>query len=227
VPPIDTDLHLCSVPSAAERRSKRPRLNFFPGSETIYKVECRPDHVGIGLTHATEFPNPNPESDTVALLPNDARFANLTPCHNIIAVDKTRYIESLDAQGSYQYIFLRPRRWGKTSFLHTLVNYYDKFNNDCFEEMFGNLYIGKHPTRARTSLLILHFDFSTISGTLGIEDTMKSFNSTVNLELKHFLERYKMFLGGNHSEVLDKTNATSSLMQVLVSSAMFVSLFPF
>ena len=40
----------------------------------------------------------------------------------------------------------RPRRFGKSLFLNMLGIYYDINKQDKFEEIFGGLYIGKHPT---------------------------------------------------------------------------------
>ena len=68
-------------------------------------------------------------------------------------VDKSKYIETLENDASYQF-FIRPRRFGKSLFLSMLSNYYDINNKDEFEELFGNLYIGKNPTHKK--LLILY-----------------------------------------------------------------------
>ena len=88
-------------------------------------------------------------------------FNRLVTKPNAIFADKTMYIAKFDQEEEYQYMFLRPRRWG--NFLQTLGSYYDKGNKDSFDEIFGQLYIGKHPTPYRSSLLCLLFDFSSIS----------------------------------------------------------------
>ncbi|PVG04789.1 DUF1703-domain-containing protein [Serendipita vermifera] len=114
---------------------------------------------------------------------------------------------------NYNYMFLRLRLWGKSAFLDTLIHYYDKLNKDQFEEIFGDLYIGKHPTSARNSLLVIQFNFQKIAG---ITDMMEeTFNNTINYDLERFLERYQAILGGNHSNLLDRSNASSSLDRVL------------
>jgi hypothetical protein len=143
----------------------------------------------------------------------------MTSLYNLVA-DKTGYIELLDKFPKYQYIFLRPRRWGKSTFLQTLIDYYDKANKDAFDNIFGDLYIGKNPTSSQCSLLVLRFDFSTASGFDKPEGISESFNRTVNLELERFLRGYQAFLGGLHLELLDWSDATVSLNQVLVSRGM-------
>nr|CAG8528188.1 5336_t:CDS:2 [Entrophospora candida] len=56
---------------------------------------------------------------------------------------------------------LRPRHFGKTLFLSTLSSYYDvKNKGERFEQLFGDLYIGKNPTPLASSFLVLRLDFS-------------------------------------------------------------------
>jgi hypothetical protein len=83
---------------------------------------------------------------------------------NLIAAEQTRYIERLDRHPKYEFLFLRPQRWGKSTFLKTLANYYDKSKRNLFDHLFRDLYIGMCPTPSRSSLLVLCFDFSSISG---------------------------------------------------------------
>ncbi|CAG8746942.1 600_t:CDS:2, partial [Acaulospora colombiana] len=128
---------------------KRRRLALLPKSSTIYKTESEPGNGG---------------------------FHEITSLYNLIAADKTRYIELLDHTPKYSYMFLRPRRWGKSTFLQTLTDYYDKTKKDSFNDIFGDLYIGKHPTADRNRLLVLRFDFSEVSGADTNEGIEKSFN---------------------------------------------------
>ncbi|MDR0681268.1 MAG: AAA family ATPase, partial [Dysgonamonadaceae bacterium] len=75
-------------------------------------------------------------------------------------IDKTRFIEALENESNPNQFFIRPRKFGKTLFLTMLYNYYDLNRKDGFEQVFGNLYIGKHPTPERGSYAMLEFDFS-------------------------------------------------------------------
>jgi hypothetical protein len=66
------------------------------------------------------------------------------------------------------------------------MDYHDK---DQFDNSFRDLYIGKHPKSGRSSLLVLRFDFSTVSGAHTYETTKQQFDRMVNCELQDFLRR--------------------------------------
>ncbi len=51
-------------------------------------------------------------------------------------VDKTRYIELLEAAPEKYPVMLRPRRFGKTLFCNMLGWYYDRRREDRFAEVF-------------------------------------------------------------------------------------------
>jgi hypothetical protein len=122
-------------------------------------------------------------------------------------------------------MFLRPRRWGKSTFLQTLIDYYDKGKKDCFNDIFGDLHIGKHPTSGRNSLLVLRFDFSTVSGT-GTPNTMREqFDLMINDEVTRFLEQNQAFLRGLKLELIHNSHGAKSLKEVLVSRRMFHQVF--
>ncbi|MDR0757436.1 MAG: AAA family ATPase [Tannerella sp.] len=78
-------------------------------------------------------------------------------------IDKTRFIEELEKESNRNHFFVRPRKFGKSTFLTMLRNYYDINTKDEFDQMFGNLYIGKHPTRERNGYAIMEFDFSGLN----------------------------------------------------------------
>lgn len=64
---------------------------------------------------------------------------------NCYYVDKTMYIPKLEDEPNNLF-FIRPRRFGKSVFLSMLHAYYDCRTKDKFQQWFGNLWIGKHPT---------------------------------------------------------------------------------
>ncbi|PVG03572.1 DUF1703-domain-containing protein [Serendipita vermifera] len=178
--------------------AKRRRLELLPMSSTIYRTEQDPENL-----------------NAPRLLPTQGGFHEMTQLSNLIAADKTQYIERLDQTPRYSYMFLRPRGWGKSTFLQTLTDYYDKAKKDSFNDIFGDLYIGKHPTQDRNRFLVLRFDFSEISGADTREGIAESFNCMVNTELKHFLKQNQAFLGGLHLELVHGTDGTRSLKEVL------------
>ena len=82
-------------------------------------------------------------------------------------VDKTPFIEDVEAANMF-FFFTRPRRFGKSLTLSMLQNYYDINKKDRFEELFGGLYIGSHPTPERNSYLIMRLNFSVVAA--GLDD---------------------------------------------------------
>ena len=80
-------------------------------------------------------------------------------------VDKTRFIPMIEEADKF-FFFIRPRRFGKSLTVNMLQHYYDILAKDKFDALFGDLYIGKHPTRDRNSYLVLYLNFSGIVGEL-------------------------------------------------------------
>ena len=105
-----------------------------------------------------------------------------------VYIDKTAYIEQLEAAGSYHFL-LRPRRFGKSLFVSMLEHYYDINHATEFDALFGKLYIGQHPTPLKNSYQVLLMDFSGI-GTGSHEQVYQGFNARVASWLKVFMERY-------------------------------------
>ncbi|MDR0682886.1 MAG: AAA family ATPase, partial [Dysgonamonadaceae bacterium] len=109
---------------------------------------------------------------------------------NYAYIDKTRFIEELENESNPNHFFIRPRKFGKSLFLTTLMNYYDINRKDEFELLFGNLYIGKHPTPEKNTYAIMEFDFSGLN-TSDEESFKISFSNKVQQSVLLFLERYK------------------------------------
>jgi len=150
------------------------------------------------------------------IFPTNATFTNFSTKSGAIVVDKTHFIPLLEEK-PFRYMLLRPRRWGKSTFLNMLAAYYDVNTKDSFESIFGGLYIGKTPTKSRNSHLVLLFDFSTImAGTR--EETKQSIFETVYGSLEDFLYRYRnIFDGVSPEEYIIPGDTVASLTNVLVS----------
>ncbi len=71
-----------------------------------------------------------------------------------------------------------------------LESYYDVNQTENFEQLFGDLYIGKNPTPERNHYLILRFDFSGIVTGQGKERFYESFDSYITTKVNLFLKRY-------------------------------------
>ncbi len=107
-------------------------------------------------------------------------------------VDKTRYIEMLEQQPPYLFL-IRPRRFGKSLFLAMLEAYYSIDYADRFKELFGELYIGQHPTKRHNSYMVLRFNFSEVSSKL--ETVERSFSEYCCMVMKNFILKYEHLLG--------------------------------
>ena len=105
-------------------------------------------------------------------------------------VDKTMYIPQLEDQADNLF-FIRPRRFGKSLFLGMLHAYYDCRTKDKFQEWFGNLWIGQHPTPLQGKFQILHLDFSQVGGS--IENLKENFNRYCCIILNEFMDVYGEF----------------------------------
>ena len=106
---------------------------------------------------------------------------------NFYYVDKTMYIPMLEEQ-PHNLMFIRPRRFGKSLLLSMLKTYYDKAKKDQFEEIFGSLWIGKHPTPLMGRYQVMHLDFSQIGGS--IDELEKKFDEYLCFTLDDFVNKY-------------------------------------
>ena len=79
-------------------------------------------------------------------------------------VDKTEYLAQMEARDSFIF-FVRPRRFGKSLFISMMESYYDLNRKKDFKMLFGDLWIGKHPTENANRFMTLKLDFSKVGGT--------------------------------------------------------------
>jgi hypothetical protein len=76
--------------------------------------------------------------------------------------DKTPFLPVLEA-GYRHVVFLRPRRFGKSTLVSLLEHYYDLGKRDRFDALFGGLWVHQHPTSEQGRYLILSLDFSSVA----------------------------------------------------------------
>ncbi|MBK9260663.1 MAG: AAA family ATPase [Polyangiaceae bacterium] len=107
--------------------------------------------------------------------------------------DKTRFLADLEsAESGYRYlVFLRPRRFGKSTLVSMMSHYYDIDGANHFDELFRGLWVHEHPTNERNKYLVLHFDFSAVETTGDIDDIRDSFVRTVRTSVEVFLDKYR------------------------------------
>ena len=102
-------------------------------------------------------------------------------------VDKTMYLPQLEDE-AVNLFFIRPRRFGKSVFISMLQAYYDLRYTNRFQELFGDLWIGKHPTPLQGKYQVLYLDFSQVGGS--IEQLEEKFNSYCCICLNDFMDMY-------------------------------------
>ncbi|HHN94378.1 MAG TPA: hypothetical protein ENK17_06390 [Anaerolineae bacterium] len=105
-------------------------------------------------------------------------------------VDKTAFIPLVEAAPYYLFL-IRPRRFGKTLWLSVLEHYYDINRAEEFAALFGDTYIGQHPTPERNSYLVLRFDFSQVNP--DVRFVQESFEGYGHDVISDFLDRYGRF----------------------------------
>ncbi|WP_455622690.1 AAA family ATPase [Parabacteroides sp.] len=116
-------------------------------------------------------------------------------------VDKTRFIPLIE-QADRFFFLIRPRRFGKSLTLNLLQHYYDVRTKDRFDALFGDLYIGKHPTPSRNSYLVLYLNFSGITGELN--NYRKGLDEHCQICFDFFCEVYAEYLPEGIKERLDE-----------------------
>lgn len=111
-----------------------------------------------------------------------------------VYIDKTKFIEIYEEEQSTVSMFLRPRRFGKTTFLEILQYYYDQALQDRAKLFFKDTYIEQHPTPLKGKFKILKFDFSGVETNSSEEVVYKSFKNRVIQGIVDFLELYPEFI---------------------------------
>ena len=122
-------------------------------------------------------------------------------------VDKSLMIKFLDDKGMSKYpVLLRPRRFGKSTFVQMLKCYYDISYQDRYEELFSGTKIYEENLPTHNSYHVIDFDFSAVS-TGNLKKLLTSFFVAVADGISDFKRRYKDF-DFDYSK-LDRTDATT------------------
>ena len=140
---------------------------------------------------------------------------------NYYYVDKTHYIEQLEATAHFLFL-IRPRRFGKSLFLNMLYCYYDVAYANRFDELFGDQYIGKHPTEEKNKYLILYFNFSAVRGTgQNLED---SFDLYAKIQMESFADHYASWFEPDFPQEIRKLNTAASQLSYIGRRAAMLGL---
>ena len=142
-------------------------------------------------------------------------FANVME-QNLYYVDKTMFLPEIEKQPRNLF-FIRPRRFGKSIFLSMLYSYYDCKQKKQFQNLFGNLWIGKHPTPLQGHYQILYLDFSQITGKIDVLE--ERFNAYLCIKLDSFIRKYAEFYTEEEASEILSRNDYADKMQVLFDAA--------
>jgi len=104
--------------------------------------------------------------------------------------DKTPFLPTLEA-GYRHIVFLRPRRFGKSTLVSLLEHYYDLDKKDRFDELFEGLWVHEHPTKERNSYLVLTMDFSSVATDAGSDALRTAFAQSVRSSVRTFLLKHR------------------------------------
>ena len=122
---------------------------------------------------------------------------------NYYYVDKTRFIEKVEDSNRY-FFFIRPRRFGKSLTMSMLRHYYDVNQTNKFERLYGNLYIGQHPTPNHNKYLIIYLNFAVVNADLG--NYRSALDAHCNTSFNSFCDTYASLLPKDFKDELNKKN---------------------
>ena len=130
-------------------------------------------------------------------------------------VDKSLMIKYLDDKGTSRYpVLLRPRRFGKSTFVRMLKCYYDISYQDRYEELFSGSKIYDEDLPTHNSYHVINFDFSAVS-TGNLNKLLTSFFVAVTDGIRDFKRRYKDFVF-DYSD-MDKTDPATLFTEFAIA----------
>lgn len=127
-------------------------------------------------------------------------------------VDKTSFIPLIERSDRF-FFFIRPRRFGKSLTLNMLQHYYDVNAKDKFDALFGDLYIGKHPTKDRNSYLVLKLNFSLVSAEL--HNYRKGLDDHCSIVFDYFCDVYADYLPEGIKEKMQAKDGAVNQLEYL------------
>ena len=131
---------------------------------------------------------------------------------NCYYVDKTMFIEKVEKANKY-FFFIRPRRFGKSLTMSMLRHYYDINQVDKFERLYGDTYIGKHPTPNHNKYLIIYLNFAVVNADLG--NYRSALDAHCRTEFTIFCDRYSHLLPNKLKENLLKEDGCVKQLDLL------------
>ncbi|MBK9259830.1 MAG: AAA family ATPase [Polyangiaceae bacterium] len=108
-------------------------------------------------------------------------------------VDKTPFLHELERAdlGYSKLVFLRPRRFGKSSLVSMMEHYYDVALGAHFDELFRGLWVHEHPTPEKSKYFVLHLNFSLVASSPDENVVREHFLRAVKSALVSMYARYR------------------------------------
>lgn len=135
---------------------------------------------------------------------------------NYYYVDKTRYISLLEDVARF-FFLIRPRRFGKSLFVNMLTWYYDINRKELFNDLFGDLYIGQHPTDEQGKYLMLSFNFSAVNP--DPDKLMESFEWHCHLRFMEFANAYATYFEPGFVKSVENAPSAAAKFSYIISKA--------
>ena len=124
---------------------------------------------------------------------------------NVAFVDKTGFIEVIDHLDTKYPVLLRPRRFGKTTFVKMLLCFYDISYKNKYDEIFKGTKILEKNLTSHNTYHVIKFDFSGVSGD-NAKDLIVNFNQKLSVGINDFQIRYPDFEFSNDYTGRDPAN---------------------
>ncbi|MDM8531169.1 AAA family ATPase [Anaerolineales bacterium HSG25] len=129
-------------------------------------------------------------------------------------IDKTRYIPQLEATGKFLF-FIRPRRFGKSSWLTVLESYYDISRSEQFDFFFKGTDIYDQPTSEKNAYLILKFNFSAVNPQPDIvEDSFQGYTDNC---FYFFGMKYRAWLDDDYFTMMERQKTPHQKLRFLLN----------
>ena len=135
---------------------------------------------------------------------------------NCYYVDKTRFIEKVENANKF-FFFIRPRRFGKSLTMSMLRHYYDINQKDKFERLYGDLYIGQHPTPNHNKYLVIYLNFAVINADLG--NYQSSLDEHCNTAFNDCCDTYRQYLPEGTREEMNRKKGCAGQLEFLFREA--------
>ena len=131
-------------------------------------------------------------------------------------VDKTEFIRKMEERADFLF-FVRPRRFGKSLLCETLRCYYDVAEKENFQRLFGDLAIGKNPTKYANKYFVLSLDFSLVNKNKA-PTWADRFEIYLNSSIKNLINA--------HKKILSTVTDVDALLKLPNAGAKFDELVP-